>query len=326
MAPKIFKLSSVVVLVLIAVMIPGFICTLFELQAAASISALGAFVGLMAFVHSGTRDAVWASVAVGAFSVALVLAASRPWLIALIFFVIGVSLGVVAKRGAVATFSMVAIAAGFVLSDVPQFHQSLGVNTLLVGLVMLGSSLLVVFVVSTFLTKIQRKPPVPISTSRAMTYGVTLGVLLALASYFVDSDNLAHAGAWLILTITVVLQPYLQDGFVKGINRAAGTILGFFIAIGIATSTNSEVLLYCAAVVWLILVVTAVIGGKPYWEYATALTVAVVLLTGSSTSILNTAQERLWATVVGAGLCLGVTALMTPFVRGAAKKSGLIHY
>ena len=122
----------------------------------------------------------------------------------------------------------------------------------------------------------------------------------------------------MILTFVVVLQPRLNDSLTKAVHRAAGTILGFFISIGIATTVHAPVLLYVAGGVALCFALYDMIAHKPYWLYATAVTVAVVILEGSSTSILATAQQRLWATMIAAGIALAVMAVLAPLAHRRA--------
>ncbi|MEI8082465.1 MAG: FUSC family protein, partial [Actinomycetes bacterium] len=135
-----------------------------------------------------------------------------------------------------------------------------------------------------------------------------------------------HAGAWLMLTIIVVLQPFVKDGFIKVIHRAAGTILGFIIAFGIASVTQIPVVLEVLGMVIMIGAIVIMITKRPYWEYATALTTAIVLLEGANTSVIATDEMRLGATMVGCVAVLIVTAVVQPFAKHSSLKAGVTHY
>jgi uncharacterized membrane protein YccC len=157
-------------------------------------------------------------------------------------------------------------------------------------------------------------------------YAVNLALLLGLASFLTIHFALNHLGAWLILTIAVIVQPSLQATWTKGLQRAGGTVLGFFIAVGVAGSIPLPGLFALIGNLFIVLALLGNARNRPYWQYAMFLTPGIVLLDGSNESILATADDRLLATFVGALICLVVLMIERPFYKAAAAKAGVERY
>ena len=140
------------------------------------------------------------------------------------------------------------------------------------------------------------------------------------------ASGLGHAGAWLLMTYFVVIQPYLQDGWRKALERAIGTVFGFVIAMGLGLVIEVEWLLLALGVGGLVLGIWVRIKNAPYWAYTAALTVGIVLAEGASNSVVSTGEQRLWATVVGTGASLAAMAVLVPIYRRSAQRVGIDHY
>lgn len=52
------------------------------------------------------------------------------------------------------------------------------------------------------------------------------------------------------------------------------------------------------------------LSGRPYWHYVTFLTPAVVLVVGASSNVIATDFNRVWSTIVGAALAVGVLLVL----------------
>lgn len=309
------KITRFILIALGATLVPGLVVAALGLGAVAGLAGLAAFGAFLAVLQVGWRSGIAFSVLA---SVAAGLAAgtaSNPWLSALLFFGCGLIVGLSGRRGQRIVFMQLPVVAGFVLGDVPNLHHGVWLDALILSAAILAAGLFATLVIAAVSGKVDRHQPERLSDARSEVYGLVLGVMLAGAAYCVSAFDLAHAGSWVILTFVVIIQPRLNDSLTKAVHRAAGTILGFFISIGIATTVHAPVLLYVAGGVALCFALYDMIEHKPYWLYATAVTVAVVILEGSSTSILATAQQRLWATTVAAGIALAVVAVLAPLAR-----------
>jgi uncharacterized membrane protein YccC len=60
----------------------------------------------------------------------------------------------------------------------------------------------------------------------AIVTGVTMGIVVA--------TGIGHTGAWILLTMLLVIQPAVHQTFRRSIERALGTVLGFGIALAVA--------------------------------------------------------------------------------------------
>ncbi|GAB2828436.1 hypothetical protein GCM10027022_19460 [Alpinimonas psychrophila] len=198
------KLAGLIV-ILVATMIPGILLTMFGLPAAGSAASLGAIGGAIAIVSTTRRNAAWAALAMGAAVFLAASTASELFLAVASFVLIGAVTGLLNFRGLSAAFLFVPICAGFALTQPSVLTQNVFINGLFIGAVTAGAAVLPT-------------------------------LLLGLTSFLTLQFALNHLGAWLILTIAVIVQPSLQATWAKGLHRAGGTLLGFFIAVGVAGS------------------------------------------------------------------------------------------
>lgn len=320
------RVSFLVILVTVVAFVPGLVCTALGFKAAAGVAAIGAVSGMSGAVRGGWRIGLRASLATGIASALAVLAVHSAWAAFLVFLLIGLRLAIAGANGLWPAYVLVPISAGFVLGEDPSVSGNLLLDALLVGLILAGSGVFAVLVTHVAIRERTIPRAAALTRSRALAFGLTLGVLLGIAAAIVVQFQLGHTGAWVILTVSIIVQPYLQDGFAKALQRAGGTLLGLVIAVGIAIIIPSTPVIYTVAVIASILAMLFMVEQRPYWIYATALTIAIVGLEGASTSILGTARDRFLATLIGAGLSLAAIAILLPFARRKAHESGITHY
>ncbi len=319
------KLTGLIV-VLVATMSPGILLSTFGMAAAGSAASLGAIGGGIAIVSTTRRHAAWVSVAMGIAAFLAVSTASVLFVTVGVFVLIGIFVGAMNVKGMSAAFVFVPICAGFALTQPSVLTQSAFLNGLFLGLVTLGASLIPVFLVGLVAKTLPVRPVPEFSRNVVIGYAVNLALLLGITSFLTVHYALNHLGAWLILTIAVIVQPSLQATWTKGIQRAGGTLLGFFIAVGVAGSIPVPGLF---ALIGNLFIVLALVGNaqkRPYWQYAMFLTPGIVLLDGTNESILATADDRLLATFIGALICLVVLMIERPFYKAAAAKAGAVSY
>ena len=164
------------------------------------------------------------------------------------------------------------------------------------------------------------------SWSRTWGYVVVLVVTTVASSTIALTLNWGHTGGWLMMTPFIVIQPYVQDGWRKSLNRVVGTVGGFLIAYLAADSLGSGTAVTVVGVIFGVLAVTAMIEKWNYAIYALFLTPAIVILESIGRPVQTTADNRLIATVVGVALALVAMALATPIYQREASKDGLQHY
>ena len=147
--------------------------------------------------------------------------------------------------------------------------------------------------------------------------------MVGVATWLVIDLDLGHGGGWIILTIVVVYQPYLGDGFKKAGSRAIGTVIGFVIAIVIGAFVTSAPMLYLLGTVCLIVSMVVMLAGKPYWWFATFLTPAIVLYESAGSTVTKVAVERLEATLIGIAGTLVVMLILLPIAKYFQRNDGV---
>ena len=230
-----------------------------------------------------------------------------------------------AKAGLHNAFLTMVIALGFLVAEPPKFSGTVP-SPIVAGLVTLATALWVTLIA--FLAKRWVHPPklAPIEMIRVVWFSSVLALLVGIATWCVVHFDLGHGGGWIILTILVVFQPYLDTSFSKAWGRALGTLAGFFIAIGVGVIVTNGPLLYLIGTIFLIASMVFMLDGKAYWLFAAFLTPAIVLYESAGSTVTKVAIERLEATVVGIVGTLLVLAILYPLAKHWQRKSGAAQY
>jgi len=159
-----------------------------------------------------------------------------------------------------------------------------------------------------------------------IAYSSILAVVIGGVTWCVVHFNLGQGGAWIILTILVVFQPYLGTSFRKAGQRIAGTALGFIVAMVIGVFISSGPWLYVVGVILFMAAGASMMLGKPYWLFVIFLTPAVVLFTSAGSTVDKTAVLRLEATSVGVVIIMLVMLALTPLAKHFQAKAGAARF
>lgn len=328
--PKIKKNVKRVVLiavVLAVVAVPGVILTLVGWNTTVTYGTLAALCALIATFAVHWRAGVLATGSLAVASGLIMLFEPNALLCAVVMAALAFFIGYLSKYGISASLIMVVITGGFLVVQPPTMHDSHVMNAFLVFLVMLLSGLWATAVTYLIARKVPSKQRDQLHTPRAVAYAVVLALLVGLATWVSVKFALGHAGGWFILTIAIVLQPFLQAAWKKTIHRSIGTILGFGIAFAIGTFVTEPILLFFFGMVCTFLAISFFTDPKrPYWLYVMFVTPAIVVFEGMGGSITGLARERLWATLGGVAVALIAEGIMTPAYRHVAAKNNLDHY
>lgn len=255
--------------------------------------------------------------------------AHHAWLAALVMAVGAGLYGLSSRRGVQPYVSMGPIALAFIVAEgiAPKPEASVWTNAAITaGLVVLsgiwGSA------IGALIGRRVSMPALnPLPAKRAQWYAVLMAVTLGIAMWFVSHFQWQHGGAWMLLTMLIVIQPYVQDTWRKGLQRVLGTILGFSIVMVIAELTTSELALGLFALGFLaVAMYVQLIAHKPYWIYATLLTPGIVIAESIGSSVDALAFARLGFTLAGAAVAFGIVAIFGPHQRKLAKAAGHDHY
>lgn len=315
------RLATAVLVLVVIAFLPGLILGLTVGANAGMAAAFGSLGVLTLSFMAGPRAVLASAIPYGIAAALVVLAADQPLLA---FVVMGVAAGVAAwtaRFGLAGAFSLIPIMLGFLLAQPPTMLANDG--ALLIGLfVTVGAAWM--GVVSWALRKRVHVPSLsPYPPARSLFYAVVLGLVVGAASAVIVANQWGHGGAWFVMTLIIVVQPYMQDSWRKALERGLGTVLGIIITVVAAALIPWAWLAYVAAVIFIFLALRLRLEpNRPYWQYVTLLTPSVVLLEGESTSVVDLAGTRLLATFGAVAIGMLLVIALKPFLKPLSQRAG----
>ena len=308
-------IGAVMAVMTIGVIVPPTLAVLLGQGALAGSLVLPVIVGLTPTMLGSLRAGLIGAIGLTIASALATLASSSAILAALVMLGTCLCMGISCRWGLSKYFLTIPIAIGFLLSVPPQVSPDRAVDALTVAV---GTVIAALWgcLIGWFLS---RMIPAPHHRqeewSRTWMYAATLGVLTAIAAYIGVSINWGHGGAWFILTVTVVFQPYLTDAAQRSWQRALGTVIGVIVVYVLHLILPATWMTLVVGEILMLASMYLLINPKyPYWLYTAVLTPAILLLvTGSAPSFLQADLTRLVATLAGAGLALLAVLVLTPF-------------
>ena len=288
-------------LLTIALMAPPVLLGISGQFGLASSFVYGGIVAITA-VFYGLRLAVLLSFASGVAAAAAYLL--HPYAIAgAIFF--GLLTGVcaiTARRGLHSPALMVPIFVAFILAAPPSVDGSTGLaSALVIGAVMALGGLWATASARILMgTKLPHPDAHPVRPSTSVLYAVLMAVILGVAAWGVLTYANFHQGAWLLLTLIIVLQPSPHDTFTMSLQRLGGTLIGGVIAlVFILAGVEATLALIVGGIFIFAALTLRYVFKRPYWEYVTVLTPAAILLNTPGRDPISVAEDRVVFTVIG---------------------------
>jgi len=317
--------------VLVAVaLLPGLILSIMGEAALASITTLAALGTMIPALLASRRLTAYVVIVLPIASALALPASTRPILAAVLLGAVGFLTGVAARWGGNGIVTMAAISIVFLVATPPDLP--LGLSSELEIAAVTGGAALWGAATGLLLRRLRRSPhkdpPEPMPYRRVMPYAITLTIVVGGAGWIVVQEQWSHGGGWFIMTFLLVLQPYLQDAWKKTVQRATGTVIGVLLAAGLYfVAEPFPLVLYvvgagCAVAALTVKVATT----RPYWQFVTLLTPAVVLLEGMQGSVTQTALQRLGFTLMAVGFAVALELALAPIYRHDARKNGIDHY
>lgn len=306
-----WKRFAVVGLVLAATMAPVIVASLLWAPEVRGIAVFGFLTGIVGTLKARLRLGVVLSAILALATVAAVLSHVHPAFGALLMAALAAAAGLAAMRGLHTPVLMVPLAVEFLLVSPPPLAgweqpADAGVAyALAVGLVVLLGGLWA----SAFFGVLARRLPRPaleaVPRGQALTYTVALTVGASAATYIVLRWYPDGLGAWLIMTVLLLLQPDPHRTLHKTLQRIAGTIFGVAGAAAVLLLTESVALHHALGSILFLLALS--VHTKPYWRFVTVLTPAIVLLASEGADGIVVDERRLTWTLAGAALAVVVT-------------------
>lgn len=303
-------------LLIIAMMVPPILLSVAGQGALASLFVYGAVIA-MTGVFYGLRLAVALSLLAGVSGMAAAALSPYPVPGAIFFGLLTGGCALAAIRGLHSPLLMVPVFISFVLVAPPRVNGASDVVAVLVtgGVIALGG-LWMSGVARVLFGKSSGGPDrQDFSTKTTLVYAVTMAIVLGVAAWIVMTQAKYHQGAWLLLTLIVVMQPSPHDTMTKSLQRLGGTLLGGAVALVlILVGLNPPYTLILGGVCFFV-AFTARFGLKrPYWQFMAALTPGIILLDEQGGDGLRVAEERvgftLIATIIAVAITLGIKAIM----------------
>lgn len=225
-----------------------------------------------------------------------------PVLGAALIAVLGFATGVAAPHGLMSVGAVEIILAAHLLVDPHSLEEGLGSSwsvwssaLALAGVVFAASG----WVLLVRLVVLPGEHP-PLRVQPSIPYGA---VLAAVCGTFALICLLWFRGTnmwWTILTVALVLQPGAHDTEHRAMHRILGTFVGATLAATAAALIGSEPVLLVIGVVAASGCAVLTITRSPYWLYATAVTVAVMLVTYTPSDLLVGLGLRIACTLLAA--------------------------
>ena len=323
MATPVLRINLILIAAVAIMAVPTIVVSLCGWDTAQSLAMLAAMGGLFSATGLGLRGVVILTVATGVGTFAASFVGANPLYAVLVMLVAGASLGIANLWGLSVWNFMFPVLVAAVIAQPPHIVDGLVPNALATGsltmaCVLVGGLLTRLIVRTPHQTTVTTYPVKVI-----IMYAVNLSLLLAGAGYVAAAFHQELLGVWTALTVVVVLiEPYAGETSRKALQRAAGTILGFLLAIGVSASLLPDFLYYAVGLLFIeVALLMRFVGARKSWGFVMFLTPGVVLLSGPPSHVGQVDDFRLYATVIAAGACLvllGIERLL--FWRGGLNR------
>lgn len=299
------------VVLVFAPMLPALLLPPLGWSDAAGSFIIATMAGVMAAMIAGPRLGLLVAAGLAVAEMLALPAAPVPVWAGLVMGVSALVYGLTSHRGLTSVISIAPVAVAFTIADPPALKQdSVLADALVLGLFVLLGALWG----TAFGTFIGRKAPrLPLQTSSwrtAITFGLVMGIVTGVTMGVVVATGIGHTGAWIVLTIIMVVQPRMHETFRKSLNRAFGTALGFCIALAVGLVLTDETLLLVLGMFFLTLAVYVKMDPRSkYWNFTMFLTPGIVLAEGAGADVVATDINRLWASLTGVAIALALLAV-----------------
>ena len=313
------RLPSVTALVVLLA-IPAILAQQIWLPSSAGVFMLGALPSAIAVVVVGAKRAIQIAVAAALGGAVAAAFAGNAWVGAILIAAMAGYGGYSARYGNESPVLLVPVVVSFIVIAPPDLVDRSG--TTLTGLhyaFVISAALLIggtwVAIVGLYLARnMERAVDEPVEESVALGYGIALAASTGLATFVAARYFPGSTGAWVILTILLVMKPRSTDMWRTARHRVGGTLLGAVMAGGLVLGMSVagiplESWALILGAVFLILALS-VLRVQPYWQFVTFLTPAIILLKSSGDDTLRLDGQRVVMTLIGTLMALAFAVLV----------------
>lgn len=311
--PKFNRKAAKLSLIVMALFLPGMLLFPLGIGSAMYLFTYGVILGIAGAVVLGLRRALLLVVCFALVNMAA-FAASPHALVAALVITIAVFLYALSLRVGLASFIVVApTAVAFTGAEPPTLlaDSSVWMSALVLGAVCLVAGLWGIAAGTIIGRKVPHPPLVKTSWRSTWIFAVSLTVVCGAGAVILGLAGLNQDEAWVVLTILIVAQPTMHETRRKVRDRLLGTFIGFAVALVVGVPFHGHpVALTLVAILLLGIAGYFLISGQAYWLFVTFLTPSIVLLVGATSSIVKTDISRVWSTILGAALAVGVLVFL----------------
>jgi uncharacterized membrane protein YccC len=162
--------------------------------------------------------------------------------------------------------------------------------------------------------KFTRATTASVSERVAAGYGIALAVSTGLATFVAAYFFPGSTGAWVVLTILLVMKPKATDMWRTARHRVGGTLVGAVVAAALILTLDG---LGLSRVRWelvlgaiFLTLALSFLQARPYWQFVTLLTPAIILLKSSGQDELDLDAQRVMMTLIGTFVALAVAVVV----------------
>lgn len=305
-------------------LVPGIAIGHYFVPGAASVFVFGALPAAAAYFGGAPRvalPAITLSVVSGSLAYAF---RDQALLSALLMATVAAIIGLTARRGLSSPILIVGINLGFLILTPQKLESS---NQVLAAGALLALGGMWAFALSALVRKrVTHSTETGSRSFRVIVpYGVSLALSTGIATYVLLTYSPGGVGAWLVLTIFVVLKPDVGTTISKTRDRILGTVIGAVIAFAVIEiltffGLNHGGVQLTLALLFMGASMAYFLHG-PYWLFVLLLTPGMVLLDSNDVNDQISVDEwRVGYTLIGVALALGVAyalhLLTTLLLRG----------
>ena len=285
------------------------------LPSSAGVFILGALPATIAVVSVGPQRAWQIALSAAAAGTVAASFSGNAWLGALLIAGLDGYAGYSARYGNQSPVLFVPIIVSFIVISPPDLvdrsSQTIGDPAYagIIGIALLIGGCWAALLGSLFARHLQRAESEPVPGDVATGYAIALATSTGMSTFIAAWLFPGSTGAWVILTILLVMKPRSTDMWRTARHRVGGTLLGAVVAAAIVLTMNElalprttwELILGAA---FLVLALSTMIV-QPYWQFVTFLTPAIILLKSSGQDELDLDLQRVLMTIIGTVLAVG---------------------
>jgi hypothetical protein len=312
----------IIAMLTIAIMTPPVLLTISGQSGLAAVFVYGGVI-VVAATFVDLRLAAALAALSGVAAVIAALLNPHPVAGAVFFGLLTAACALSAKRGLSSPVLMVPVFVSFVLVAPPTVEGMTSTTAAFVtGAVMLLGGLWTIAGARLLLGRPRRRSEAtPHGTRATIAYAGLMGIVLGLAAWAVLTHAKYHEGAWLLLTLIIVMQPSPDDTVKRALQRLAGTLIGGVAALGFiffdisptAAFIIGGILLFGALALRYVL-------KRPYWEYVAVLTPAAILMDSPGVGTMRVAEDRVVFTVIAVVIGMGIALVIKVLLLRSAHR------